>query len=71
MYSLFFVFSFFVSVETETKKQKILVWLLGGQKMGVTPHLNYWGLVPGLPPESAPMEISRLIVVMWQYINRH
>ena len=26
-----------------------------GAKKGFCPHLNYWGLVPGLPPESTPM----------------
>jgi len=28
---------------------------LGGQKRGFAPHPNYWGRVPGLPPESTPM----------------
>src|SRR6218665_2940736 len=29
--------------------------IIGGQKRGFAPHLNYWGRVPGLPPESTPM----------------
>src|SRR6218665_4019342 len=54
-------FSFFVSVSVffhvfwvKIKKLSSDYW--GGQKRGFAPHLNYWGRVPGLPPESTPME---------------
>ena len=62
MYSLFFVFFFFVSVSAffrvflnkNTKKLKILVWLLGEQKRGFAPHLNYWG---GARARAAPQSL--------------
>ena len=50
----------------------------GGQKRGFAPHLNYWGRVPGLPPESTPMHVWHGIVkfndtkrYLYVYLNRN
>src|SRR6218665_406799 len=54
--SLFFVFSFFVSVSAFfhvfflNKKNKNSRLIIGGAIKGFCPHLNYWERVPGLPP---------------------
>src|SRR6218665_1752112 len=48
--SLFLLSFVFYFKKTITNSRLII----GGQKRG-SPHLNYWGLVTGLPPESTPM----------------
>src|SRR6218665_142226 len=66
IYSLFFVFFFlclcffcFLSCFFFKIKNNKFSSDYGGAKSGFAPHLNYWGRVPGLPPESTPMSISR------------
>src|SRR6218665_3555543 len=63
IYSLFFVFFFLclcfciLSCFYIKKFKKFNSRLIigGGQKRGFVPHLNDWGCLPGLPPESTPM----------------
>jgi len=43
---------FFLQKSNKIKKISLII---GGKKGILSPHLNYWGRVPGLPPESTPM----------------